>query len=91
MRFRLRAQAMSGLRSATNKSANIGLSLTTPAHDWPDQTKRTLTSLLCPLGCSRAGSRHVRCVGERFGVQPGAKRRADIGASPARAACVFGV
>jgi hypothetical protein len=30
-----------------------------------------------PPGCSRVGSRHVRCVGERFGVQSG--READRG------------
>jgi hypothetical protein len=38
-----------GLRIAADSSANIGSSLTTPTHHWPDRPKRTLTSLLCPL------------------------------------------
>lgn len=45
-----RTQMLRGLRIAADSSANIGSSLTTPTHHWPDRPKRTLTSLLCPLG-----------------------------------------
>src|ERR1700722_4877359 len=50
------------LRIAANQSANIGGSLTTPAHHWPDRPKRTRYVVAVPLRVSSRGSRHVRCV-----------------------------
>ena len=51
-----------GLRIAANRSANIGGSLTTPAHAWTGPTKRTRYVVAVPLRFSARGSRHVRCV-----------------------------